>query len=53
MVIQESARHLADGGFATVLCNWIHDGDWAAALRPWIEQTGCDALLVHYATVDR
>jgi methylase of polypeptide subunit release factors len=52
MVIQESARHLADGGFATVLCNWIHDGDWAAALRPWIDQTGCDALLVHYATVD-
>jgi methylase of polypeptide subunit release factors len=52
MVIRESARHLADGGFATVLCNWIHEGDWAAALRPWIEQTGCDALLLHYASVD-
>ncbi len=52
MVIKESARHLADGGFATVLCNWIHDGDWAAALRPVIEETGCDALLLHYATVD-
>ena len=52
MVIQESARHLADGGFATVLCNWIHDGDWAAAVRPWIEATGCDALVLHYATVD-
>jgi len=52
MVVRESARHLADGGFATVLCNWIHDGDWAAAIRPWVEATGCDALLLHYATLD-
>ena len=27
-------------------------GDWAAALRPWVDQTGCDALVLHYATVD-
>jgi methylase of polypeptide subunit release factors len=52
MVVRESAKHLADGGFATVLCNWIHDGDWAAALRPWVEGTGCDALFLHYATLD-
>ena len=52
MVIGESAAHLAEGGLATVLCNWIHDGDWAAAIRPWVEQTGCDALILHYATVD-
>ena len=52
MVIRESAKHLADGGFATVLCNWIHDGDWAAALRPWVDGIGCDALVLHYATVD-
>lgn len=52
MVVQESARHLADGGFATVLCNWIHDGDWAGAIRPWVAETGCDALLLHYATLD-
>ena len=52
MVVRESARHLADGGFATVLCNWIHDGDWAAAVRPWAEATGCDALFLHYATLD-
>ena len=52
MVIRESAAHLADGGFATVLCNWIHDGDWAAAIRPWLDDTGCDALILHYATVD-
>ena len=52
MVVRESARHLADGGIATVLCNWIHDDDWAAPLRPWLEQTGCDALLLHYASLD-
>lgn len=52
MVVRESARHLADGGFATVLCNWIHDGNWADAIRPWIAETGCDALLLHYATLD-
>lgn len=52
MVIGETAAHLADGGFATVLCNWIHDGDWATAMRPWIDQAGCDALILHYATVD-
>ena len=52
MVVRESARHLADDGFATVLCNWIHDGDWAAAIRPWVAETGCDALLLHYASLD-
>jgi methylase of polypeptide subunit release factors len=52
MVLGECARHLADGGFATILCNWIHDGDWAEAIRPWVDATGCDALLLHYATLD-
>ena len=52
MVVRESARHLADGGVATVLCNWIHDDDWAAPIRPWLAETGCDALLLHYATLD-
>ena len=52
MVIRESAAHLAEDGFATVLINWIHDGDWAAAIRPWLADIGCDALVMHYATVD-
>lgn len=52
MVLGESAAHLAEGGFATVLINWIHDGDWAAAVRPWLEGNGCDALIMHYASVD-
>jgi methylase of polypeptide subunit release factors len=52
MVVREAARHLAEGGFATVLCNWIHDASWTDPLRSWVADTGCDALLLHYATVD-
>jgi len=52
MVVREAARHLAEGGFATVLCNWIHDASWSDPLRSWVADTGCDALLLHYATVD-
>jgi methylase of polypeptide subunit release factors len=52
MVVREAARHLADGGFATILCNWIHDDAWADPLRSWVADAGCDALLLHYASVD-
>lgn len=52
MVVREAARHLAEDGFATVLCNWIHDASWADPLRSWVADTGCDALLLHYATVE-
>ncbi len=52
MVVRDAARHLAEGGFATVLCNWIHDDAWDDPLRAWVAGTGCDALLLHYASVD-
>jgi hypothetical protein len=53
MVVRGAAEHLSDGGFATILCNWVHDDAWADTLRrEWIEGTGCDALLLHYGTVD-
>ena len=52
MVVGEAGRHLAVGGFATVLCNWVYDDAWADPLRSWVADTGCDALLLHYSTVD-
>jgi methylase of polypeptide subunit release factors len=52
MVVREAAQHLADGGFATILCNWIHDDSWIDPVQSWVVDTGCDALLLHYATVD-
>src|SRR5688572_8695768 len=29
MVVREAAGHLAEGGFATILVNWIHDESWS------------------------
>jgi methylase of polypeptide subunit release factors len=52
MVVRDAAAHLAEGGFATILCNWVHGGSWVDPLRPWVVDTDCDALLLHYATVD-
>ena len=52
MVVREAAAQLSDGGFATVLCNWIHDGSWADTPRAWVADTGCDALLLHYGTAE-
>jgi hypothetical protein len=51
MVVRETARHLTDGGFATVLCNWIHGAPGLIRFAR-VADTGCDALLLHYATVD-
>lgn len=51
-IVRETPEHLAEGGFATILCSWIHDGSWVDPLREWVLGTGCDALLLHYGTVD-
>jgi hypothetical protein len=53
-VVEQAARHLAEGGFAHVLVSWAHadDGDWADPLRAWVEDCGCDAWLLHYRTSD-
>jgi methylase of polypeptide subunit release factors len=52
MVVSEAAAHLAEGGFATIMCNWVHGESWADSLRSWLPGSGCDALLLHYATVE-
>lgn len=51
-IVRETSEHLFEGGFATILCNWIHDGCWVDPLREWVLGIGCDALLLHYGTVD-
>lgn len=54
LVATEAARHLTDGGFAQVMCNWVHEprGDPAAPVRAWVEGGGCDALLLHHQSFD-
>src|SRR6266542_1033450 len=53
-VVEQAPSVLAEGGFATMLVSWVHDPDehWARPLREWIDGHGCDAWLLHYATVD-
>jgi len=50
-VVRGAAAHLVPGGLAHVLVNWPHPaGDWVGPLRPWIPD-GCDALVVHHASM--
>jgi methylase of polypeptide subunit release factors len=53
-VVRGAAKHLRAGGFATILCNWIcRDGDGRLEpVVPWVEETGCDALLLGHEPVD-
>jgi SAM-dependent methyltransferase len=51
-VVAESAAHLADGGFAEILCNWIVPlgEDWRAVPTRWVAGSGCDAVVLHHGT---
>ncbi|MFO0949009.1 MAG: methyltransferase [Planctomycetota bacterium] len=53
-LIGEIPAYLEEGGFAQVLCNWIHpkNGDWRARLQSWFEGSGCDAWILHSDTWD-
>jgi methylase of polypeptide subunit release factors len=51
VVVRGAAEHLVAGGLAELLVNWVHEpDDWVAPLRGWIP-AGCDALVVHHATM--
>ncbi|MFL6007559.1 MAG: methyltransferase [Gaiellaceae bacterium] len=47
-VVRDTAAHLADGGFATILASWL--GRNAAApdehVWDWVQGTGCDAWIL-------
>lgn len=52
-LVRDTAGHVAEGGFATVLCNWIHrEDDWEEPLREWAAGLGCDAVLLHFRSQD-
>ena len=54
MLLQEVPAHLEEGGLAHVMGNWAHgrDEDWRAPVETWLAGSGCDVLLLRYATVD-
>jgi len=54
VVVYEAASHLADGGFAFIVCNWVcRPGDEPTEVpRRWVEGRGCDAWILHHRTDD-
>jgi methylase of polypeptide subunit release factors len=53
-VVTGAPEHLAPGGWAQVLANWVHGrGEpWADRLAGWLEGTGCDAWVVQREVAD-
>ncbi len=52
-IIREAPAHLAEGGFAQVLCNWVRIAgqDWLERLVGWFAETDCDAWVIHNKSV--
>jgi len=50
---ETAPRHLAEGGFFQMICNWIHpmDGDWQDRLAHWFDGSGCDAWVLRTETL--
>jgi hypothetical protein len=53
-VVTGAARHLQDGGFATILCSWVTraGGDGMETPRTWLEGSGCDVWVLELVTDD-
>jgi len=53
-IVREVPRHLSDGGYCQILCNWAHIGgqDWKERLASWFQGTGCDAWVMRSETRD-
>jgi len=45
-LVTEGARHLTEGGFLQMICEWVEvrGESWQERLRAWLADTGCDAL---------
>ncbi len=50
-IVRELPGYLEPGGIGEVLVSWLHPlgGDWIAPVRRWVEDSGCDAILIRYA----
>lgn len=54
LALTGAASHLAEGGHAMLLANWVHDPweAWADPVERWLEGRGCDAVVLHHLTED-
>ena len=50
LVVTEAAAHLAPGGIAQVLVNWVEDpfSSWIAPVQRWLDGSPVDALVLHH-----
>src|SRR6266511_3175919 len=53
-VVGDAARHLSEGGFATLLVSWLATDENAPDERvlAWVEQTGCDSWILPILNMD-
>lgn len=54
LLVQQAPAHLADGGTAVVLANWLHvrGQGWRDRVAAWVESTGCDAWVAQREVQD-
>jgi SAM-dependent methyltransferase len=53
-LVRQTPAFLVEGGFAHLLISWAHGEteEWSRPIRRWLCGSGCDALLLRYASYD-
>lgn len=53
-LVRQAPRFLREGGFAHILCNWVHEPreDWWAPVRHWVDMPGVDAWILRHHSRD-
>ncbi|MBX3411228.1 MAG: class I SAM-dependent methyltransferase [Pirellulales bacterium] len=53
-IVGEVPRHLNEGGYCLLLCNWVHPRgeDWRQRLTGWFRGSECDAWVLRSETSD-
>jgi methylase of polypeptide subunit release factors len=54
LVVEGATAHLEEDGFGAILCNWVvpRGASWLDAVRPWVEDRGCDAVVLLHGVED-
>jgi methylase of polypeptide subunit release factors len=54
LLVQQAPGHLAEGGTAVILANWLHvrGQDWRERVAAWVAPTGCDAWVAQREVQD-
>src|SRR5258706_3625935 len=54
LIVREAAKHLSDGGFATLLVSWVAENEDDSEARPleWTDGSGCDSWILPIYALD-